>query len=68
MKYSFDEQQRNLVKELDFDPDMDYDEDSSDDLLEAVSERLMTQGFDADYKPNSEGDICEDIITLLTKE
>lgn len=68
MQYPFNELQRDVVKKLGFDPGQEYDENSSDDLLEAVSDYLMVHGFGEDYKPNQEGTICEDIITILTQE
>lgn len=68
MIYRFKEDQKNIIQQLGFSPEKDYDEDSSEELLDAVADHLMLQGFDEDYKPNRIGDICEDIITILTRQ
>ena len=36
------------------------------EILEAVSDKLMYEGFDENYKPTEIGNICESIITKIT--
>jgi len=67
VKYPFSEAQKKIVRQLGFDPERDYDEDAADALLEAVSDYLMARGFGNDYVANDIGNLCEDIITIITK-
>lgn len=43
----------------------DLSVDESDDLRDLVADRLLTHGFDEDYKPNAEGHQLEHLIDVL---
>jgi hypothetical protein len=51
---------------LGFDPGKDLSDDECEKLLNAVADRLMDTGFDKDYRTNEVGEICEDIISIIT--
>lgn len=67
MKYVFNERQKNIIRKVGYDPDMNYDNSEVDELVEKIADYLMDHGFNKDYVANGTGNLCEDIITILTK-
>jgi hypothetical protein len=67
MKYLFNDAQKEIIKKVGYDPDKDYDDNEVEEFVEKIADYLMDHGFDKDYVANEIGNICEDIITILTK-
>lgn len=62
---------KQIIKELGFNPDMDYQVDSTEtsDLFLAVTDRFQEKGFtykDNEPIPTPDGLLCEEIADLLS--
>jgi len=68
MIYQFNDEQQKLLNKLGFEPLKDYDDEANEQLLDAVADHLLGVGFDDNYEANKIGNICEDIITIITKD
>ena len=67
MKQLFTSEQIAYMEELGL--TLNYDNLNRDDLekiVDTVGDRLMYCGFSKDYEPNTEGTMCESIITIVT--
>lgn len=65
------QEHRNIIKELGFNPDHDYqaDDDMTADLFLAVTSRVQKQGFiyvDKEPIPTHDGLLCEEIADILS--
>ncbi len=68
MVYSFNEKQKALIRQLGLDPEKDYEEDG-EELLDVVADHLLSVGLkEGQDETNAIGDVCEDIITIITRE
>lgn len=62
----FNEKQKEFIRSLGFDVDFDNLSDNECvDIEEAVADKLMYAGFEADYEINSLGRMCMDIIHIM---
>lgn len=68
MIHQFNDEQQELLNKLGFEPLKDYDDESNEQLLDAVADHLIEVGFGENYVANKTGNICEDIITIITKD
>ncbi len=63
-----DDQIRYMKRELGL--NLNFSDLSDDDLImieETVGDRLALSGFDKEYRPTSDGTMCESIINALLK-
>ncbi len=69
MKLKFNKKQLEILNRIGFGFDVrkDLSDDEYFELDEKVSDYLMKNGFDDDYKPNAIGQVCESIMDILSK-
>lgn len=69
MKINWTDEQASLLRAVapQVDPVSDLDEDTIIFLTEEIGHHLVVYGFDAQYRPNRTGLLCESIIDKLTE-
>ena len=69
MKLSFDQEQRNLLKKLgiQFDIEQDLTDEQIIYIGEAVGDYLVQNCLDKNYNPTQDGMICESIIDYIAE-
>ncbi len=65
-RISFNETEKNLLKELGIKVKLFYTDDEIIDMDDKVGNKLVDSGFDIDYEPNELGLLCEGILDKIT--
>lgn len=58
---------RRIGVKFDFDHMENFTDNDLFNAIDIVSEHLQIYGFDQDYEPTPDGEICEDILEKLSK-
>lgn len=69
MRFSNEEMElmRRIGVKFDFSHMENFTDDDLFNAIDIVSEHLQIYGFDKDYEPTPDGEICEDILEKLSK-